>query len=210
MPALREAAVERDVAAPASAGTRQRHRSRGITVISPSSWSRTTSTASGCVEVRRLVRLVAAVGEHEVRRRRRAPGAGRTRGPVSRRPPASSASGASRRKRPRYVGRQIALPAARQHHPPVAHQPAVAGSTGGFGSRAGPEGRPRGVVEVRERTTMLPRFTTSTSTRPLARARSTGSRSETSAAKPTRPAASRGASARSVIGTVRRVRRIDG
>ena len=62
-------------------------------------------------------------------------------------------------------------------------------STGGFGSDPGPKaGR---VARLKFGTaTVLPRLTTSRRTRPLHRARSTGSRMETSASHVTRPCAS--------------------
>ncbi len=68
----------------------------------------------------------------------------------------------------------------------------------GFGSEPGPNtGR---VAWLKFGTaTVFPRLTTSSITRPLARARSTGSSTDTSAANSTRPSRFRGASSTSVI-----------
>jgi hypothetical protein len=82
-------------------------------------------------------------------------------------------------------------------HPRFMRKPSPT-SIGGFGSAPGPNtGR---VAQLKFGTaTVFPRFTTSTSSRPLARARSTGSSTETSALNSTRPSWFRGASSTSVI-----------
>ncbi len=160
------------------------------------------------VEIGGRVGPVAAVGQQQV-------GHGRRRlelrvdAPAERSPVRVEGLGCVQTEEAGEVG-QIVLPAAGDHDVAAPHQKAVARVDGrDAGSESGPKtGR---VAWLKLGTvTMLPRFTTSTRSRPLPRARSTGSRIDTSAANSTRPAALRGASPTSVIRALAGCARVDG
>ncbi len=119
--------------------------------------------------------------------------------PRSGRPVASRASGGRMPMRPGTRGRSPCQPQEMTTQPRFIRKPSPT-SIGGFGSDPGPKaGR---VARLKLGTaTVLPRLTTSRRTRPLHCARSTGRRMDTSESQVTRPAASRGASATSVMRT---------